>query len=102
MKKRLSIVLFSLFILIPLGLLSNSPAWAEWDDAYYEKILGFIPKGIANASGINAPLSDYNIGEMNSIIGYYLSAFIGIVMLFGVYFILMKILKRRGENEQSS
>jgi cobalt/nickel transport protein len=99
MKKRLSIMLFVLFILIPLGLLSNSPAWAEWGGEYYIKVLGFIPKGIVDSNAINAPLSGYGINGINSIVGYYLSALIGIIVLFIVYFVLMKILKKRSKNE---
>ncbi len=102
MKKRLYMVLFGLAVLIPLGLLSGSPAWGEWDGVYYKKILGFIPKGIQNAKSLNAPLSNYTLGETNSITGYYLSAFVGIAILFVLFFVLMKIFKARGKSEQSA
>jgi len=99
MKKRVSIILLVLFILIPLGLLSNSPAWAEWNNAYYKKILGFIPKGIAKTTGINTPFGGYNLSGINSVAGYYISALVGIAILFFIYFVLMKILKRRSKYE---
>ncbi len=102
MKKRLYIVLFALAVLIPLGLLSGSPAWGEWDGAYYKKVLGFIPKGIQNAKSLNSPMSDYTLSGANSIIGYYLSAFVGIAILFVLFFVLMKIFKTKEKSEQSS
>ena len=102
MKKRVYAVLFILAILIPLGLLSESPAWGEWDSEYYKEVLGFIPKGIQNANSINSPLGDYTLSGTNSIAGYYLSAFVGIVILFMLFFILMKIFKSGTRNEQSS
>ena len=43
MKKILYPMLI-IFILIPLGLISENPAWAEWDNEYYQEALGFIPK----------------------------------------------------------
>ena len=102
MKKRLYIVLFALASLIPLGLLTNSPAWGEWDSAYYKKILGFIPKGIQNANSIDSPLGDYSLNGTSDIAGYYLSAFIGIVILFIIFYVLMKIFKNGAKSEQSS
>jgi cobalt/nickel transport protein len=102
MKKRIFIVLFGLLALIPLGLLSDAPAWGEWDSEYYSKILGFTPKGIESANSFHSPLLDYTVSGTNDVLGYYISAFVGIAILFGVYLVLMKILKSRGKSEQSS
>jgi len=102
MKKRVYTVLFIFAILIPLGLLSEAPAWGEWDSEYYKEVLGFIPKGIQNANSINSPLGDYALGGTSSVMGYYLSAFVGIAILFMIFFILMKIFKTGSKNEQSS
>jgi len=102
MKKRVMLILGVFALLIPLGLLTDAPAWGEWDSGYYEKILGFIPKGIQNANSFNSPFSDYTVSGTNDIAGYYISAFLGIAILFGIYLILMKIFKNRGKSEQSS
>ncbi len=99
MKKRLLITLFILFIFIPLGLLTNSPAWGEWDSEYYQKILGFIPQGIAKTSVTNTLLDKYGMSGVGDIMGYYISAFIGIALLFIVYLLFMKIFTRREKNE---
>ncbi len=102
MKKRVFMVLFALAALIPLGLLTDAPAWGEWDSKYYSKILGFTPKGIESADSFHSPLSDYAVSGTNDVVGYYISAFIGIAILFGIYLILMRIFKSRGKSEQSS
>jgi len=95
MKKRLWILLAVLVALTPLGLISESSAWGEWDNSYYEKILGFIPKGIAHANGVEGVMPDYTVGSTGSVAGYYISAVVGIALLFAIYLILWKMVKRK-------
>ena len=38
-----------LFVLLPLGLISEYSAWGEWDIQKYKELIGFIPEGIKNA-----------------------------------------------------
>ena len=92
MKKRIYFILAALIVIIPLGLLSDSPAWGEWGKEYYKKILGYIPYGIAKAKGINAPMKDYSFGSLSDISGYYLSAIVGAVLIFAFFYILTKVL----------
>ncbi len=91
MKKRVFIILGILTALIPLGLLTDSPAWGEWDKEYYKKILGFIPEGIEKAKEINAPLKDYSLNSLGDISSYYLSAIIGAVLIFMIFYFLAKV-----------
>jgi len=95
MKKRLWILLAVLVALTPLGLISESSAWGEWDNSYYEKILGFIPKGIAHANGVEGVMPDYTVRSTGSVAGYYISAVVGIALLFAIYLILWKMVKRK-------
>ena len=97
MKRKAFYILGILILLSPLGLISDADAWGEWGNEYYQKILGFIPEGIKNAKGINALIPDYSLSGTNDVVGYYISAIVGIVLLFGIYFILSKTLK----NEKS-
>ncbi len=90
MKKRLLIILGILLALVPLGLISENPAWGEWDISYYEKVLGFVPKGM-QISLINPVIPDYEISGLGSVSGYYLSGILGSVLLFVIYFILIKL-----------
>lgn len=93
MKKQLYLILAILFLFVPLGLLTSFSAWGEWDNAYYKEFIGFIPKGIAQANTLNTPIPDYKLQGMGSIASYYFSAFLGIVILFCIYYVLLKGIK---------
>jgi len=93
MKKKVMIILGILIALVPLGLLTENPAWGEWDLEYYKEKLGFIPKGMESASAIKPIIPDYEIPGLGSVSGYYLSAIVGVLLVFLVYFILAKLLK---------
>jgi len=57
MKK---IYLFLLFVIVfvPLGLLTQNPAWGEWENTHYKETLGFVPKGIENGFSLKALFPD--------------------------------------------
>jgi len=75
--------------LVPLGLLTNNPAWGEWDSGFFKEKLGSIPHGIQNLSEIYfAPVKDYSLQGLSSVESYYLSAFIGVVVIFLLFFLL--------------
>ena len=95
MKKKVMIILGILLALVPLGLLSENPAWGEWDLDYYKEKLGFIPKGMEQAAGLKPIIPDYEVPGLGSVSGYYLSAIVGVVLIFGVLFIIGKILKSK-------
>ncbi|NOX16666.1 MAG: hypothetical protein GXO87_00075 [Chlorobi bacterium] len=90
--KRIFFVLLFVAIITPLGLLTNNPAWGEWDKSYFAKALGFIPKGIQKASEIVAPLfQNYTVYGNSRIANQYFSAIIGVVIIFA-FFYLIKVL----------
>jgi len=93
MKKIYLFVAF-LIALVPLGLLTQNPAWGEWDISYFKEKLGFIPKGIKSANSTNAIIPDYAIDGLGDISSYYLSAIIGVILIFVIFFALKKVLKR--------
>jgi len=95
LKKKILIILGILTALVPLGLLTDNPAWGEWDLDYYREKLGFIPEGMAKASSIKPLIPDYEVPGLGSVSGYYLSAIVGVILVFGVYFVLAKILKSK-------
>jgi len=92
-NKKVLYILFSMILLVPLGLIGESPAWGEWDNAYYEKVLGFIPKGIENAEGVQSFMSDYSMKGLGSVAGYYLSAIVGTALVFGIFYLIAKVSK---------
>jgi|GEM_PF-516981 cobalt/nickel transport protein len=95
LKKRVLIVLGLLLALVPLGLLTDAPAWGEWDLDYYKKVLGFIPKNLEKGPLFNSPLPDYSVEGLNPVVGYYISGVVGVLLLFGIYFLIFKLLKKR-------
>jgi len=95
-RKKLFITLFILFILLPLGLITEYSAWGEWDNEVYKKMIGFIPKGIAEAKTITPLIPDYGEG---SIIIYYLSAIIGSIIIYLTLFTILKLKKSKNETD---
>jgi hypothetical protein len=93
MKKKIYIVVAILFVLVPLGLLTDYSAWGEWDMQHYKELIGFIPQGIEQAKGIKPIIPDYGEG---SVVMYYLSAIVGVSVLFGIFYILAKF--NKGKN----
>ncbi len=91
MKYKIFMILGTLVLLVPLGLLSDSPAWGEWESEYYMKILGFIPKGIADAKGIKPLLPDYSLGSSHPVLWYYVSALLGAGLIYIIMLMLSKI-----------
>ena len=98
MKKKLFIFLGILILLVPLGLLTDAPAWGEWDSSYFEKVLGIMPKGIEKIESsihIKHLLPDYSLPGANSVVGYYVSAIIGASLIFTLYYIIYLLIKRK-------
>lgn len=91
LNKKAIYILISMLLLVPLGLLSESPAWGEWDNEYYEKAIGFIPQGIKNAQSIKAFIPDYSVNGVGNVTGYYISALIGILLIFGIFYFIAKV-----------
>ena len=92
--KKIFYPMLILFLLVPLGLLSENPAWAEWDNEYYQEVLGYIPEGIKNAFSIEALIPDYTFVGLNDIASYYISAILGIVLIFGFFYLVGKKVAR--------
>ncbi|NPA65947.1 MAG: hypothetical protein GXO11_03605 [Epsilonproteobacteria bacterium] len=90
--KKIYLFLAVLIVLTPFGLLTQNPAWGEWEEEYYHKVLGFIPQGIQNASLVDAPLGEYSVGGFGEVSSYYLSAILGVVVIFGVFVLLKKVI----------
>ncbi len=67
----------------PIGLLASGTAWGEWGvDELKDVGLGFIPTGMQRFAGwFHAPLPDYGFPRMGAVIGYILSAVVGIVLI---------------------
>ncbi len=91
MKNKIFAILAIVIVFVPLGLISSDPAWGEWENEYYKKAVGYIPKGIEDATSIVTPiLPDYALEGGNEVLWYYVSAIFGALLLFCIFYILNK------------
>ena len=84
----------------PIGLLASGTAWGEWGvDELGELGLGFIPSGLERfAEWWPAPLPDYSFARMGAVIGYILSAFVGIALVAILLWLFGRLLIRKGKD----
>lgn len=101
-KKELlpvGILLAILVALVPLGLLAEGTAWGEWGADEIATIenngiaLGYTPSGLENGWSLESLIPDYNIGGVPEVLGYILSAVIGIAILVIIFRLLSSLKK---------
>jgi len=92
-------ILGLLALATPIGLLASGTAWGEWGlDELQNLGLGFIPSGMEKLSNWwHAPLPDYGIPRMASVIGYIFSAFIGIALVIVLLWLAGRMLIRKSK-----
>ena len=66
----------------PLGLLAAGTAWGEWGADELKEMLGYVPKGLESMGDFwKAPLPDYSVPGVGDVLGYILSALIGLAIV---------------------
>lgn len=86
-SRPLYALLAALVVLVPLGLLAQGTAWGEWGvdeiamDASAGTPLGYTPAGMTGGFELRTIFPDYTVSGMPEIIGYIVSAVIGVAML---------------------
>jgi cobalt/nickel transport system permease protein len=87
----------ALALATPVGLLASGTAWGEWGITELKDMgLEFIPRGIEKFAGWwPAPLPDYGFPRMGAVIGYILSAIIGIALVGIILWIAGKWIGRK-------
>jgi cobalt/nickel transport system permease protein len=93
-----------LVLATPLGLLASGTAWGEWGlDELRNLGLGFIPQGLEKLTGWwPAPLPDYGFPRMGAVIGYILSAVIGIALVAFLLWLLGRWLSHKNTSKQEA
>ena len=83
----------------PIGLLASGMAWGEWGlDELKDLGLNFIPTGMQRFSDWwPAPLPDYGFPRMGAVIGYILSAVVGIVLISLLLWLVGRALIRKSK-----
>ncbi len=104
---KLWIGIFVLIILSPLGLIlpehfKAGAAWGEWGVEEMQKLVGYIPRGLAKLSSLwNAPIPDYTFkgwegkGLSHLSFAYIISAVVGILITVLVILLIGKILAKK-------
>ena len=102
------IFIIVLIIFVPLGLLAQGTAYGEWSINDIQSMIGYVPSGLQQLSGLwNPPLPDYDFGGEHTTVtelapGYYISAIVGVILVFVVMYLVAIILARRNEGSQNS
>lgn len=85
--KPLYKLIIMLIILSPLGLLASGTAFGEWNKEELKnvvtngKTLNYIPQGMENGFNLKTLMPDYSILGLPEILGYILSAIVGVSLL---------------------
>ena len=82
----------------PLGLLASGTAWGEWGKDAIVQMLGYVPEGFSKLSEIwKAPFADYTLRGTPDHIGYIISAFIGMIVIIGLTWGIMKLVVKKNK-----
>lgn len=81
----------------PIGLLASGTAWGEWSLEELKSMgLGFIPSGLQRFEGWwPAPMPDYGWPRIGAVIGYILSATVGMGLVVFFSWLLARRLSRK-------
>lgn len=85
----------ALIALSPLGLLAQGTAWGEWGLEEIKEIAGFVPKGMENGLNFETIMPDYTVSGVNEVLGYIISAVLGVLLIM-LLFRLIGIFSKRG------
>lgn len=89
--KFIYIIIGSLILATPLGLLATGTAWGEWGTEEIRNLIGFVPKGMEEGFQFNSPIPDYSLEFLNEYLGYILSALVGVIIILMIFKVLGKI-----------
>ncbi|MGA9048546.1 MAG: cobalt transporter CbiM [Dehalococcoidia bacterium] len=80
----------------PLGLLAEGTAWGEWGADKLKGMLGYIPSGLKSMSNLwHGPLPDYSVLGMGDIVGYIISALVGMAVVGFLLWLLGRWISRK-------
>jgi len=90
--RTLLIILLMMIIAAPLGLLAIGTAYGEWSGDDLQQILGYTPAGIQQWQNFWSSLFlDYGMANLDPNIGYWISALVGVGLIFGTLLVIWKI-----------
>jgi len=85
-------------ILSPLGLLATGDAWGEWGAEAFKEMIGYVPEGLKRFADFwSAPFPDYTISATGDFPGYIISAFVGMLLVILLTWMIGKLVARNGK-----
>ena len=93
-----------LVCLSPIGLLASGTAWGEWGADEISSVasgggaLGYVPEGMTKGIQYSALLPDYSVSGLPEVLGYIISAILGVALLV----IIFKIISSLKEDKVSA
>ena len=95
-------IIAALVIATPLGLLATGTAYGEWGGDEMLKRVGYIPRGLAKLGELwKGVLPDYALNGASggwTVFWYVTSAVIGVALLAGLSWLLVRLYRRRAVN----
>ena len=89
----------ALIVAVPLGLIATGTAWGEWGGEELRARIGYVPEGLSRFGGMwKGVLPDYalpGVGGAGAVVVYVLSAVIGVGILAGLAWLLVRARRRR-------
>ena len=92
-------LILGLICLTPLGLLATGTAWGEWGGDEIASVvsggstLGFTPAGMENGFNLSVLLPDYSVSGVPEVLGYLISAVLGVAILVIIFKIISSLIK---------
>lgn len=96
-NRSVFLLLGILIVLVPLGLIAQGTAWGEWGSEEIAQQIGYTPSGMLNGFSFESLLPDYSLAGLPDVLGYYLSAIIGV----GILIIVFRLLSMKGKKKYS-
>jgi len=81
-------LVLALICLTPLGLLASGTAWGEWGPDEISGLAGYTPKGMTSGLSYSALLPDYSVSGLPEVVGYVISAILGVAILVIIFKLL--------------
>ncbi|MDF2880726.1 MAG: cobalamin biosynthesis protein CbiM [Clostridiaceae bacterium] len=97
-NKSLVILIVSLIILSPIGLIASGTAWGEWNVNKIKDLLGFVPQGMKNGVHFKSFMPGYSIMGIHEFAAYIISALLGVTLIIILFKLIIKN-KKTAENK---
>ncbi|WP_337960938.1 PDGLE domain-containing protein [Caloramator sp. mosi_1] len=75
-------------------MIAQGTAWGEWGLDEIKEIIGYVPNGMETGFNFEAIMPDYTVSGVNDVIGYIISAILGVMMIMLLFRLIGIFLKK--------